>query len=192
MLVSRLNPTKFPWSNPDQWLVIPDSANADRMDPVFLGRLAALAKAYKKKITLTSAGGARDTATQIRLYKTLPRGKAAKPGTSWHEYGLAADCADEWVKGLNNGRTDTQKELLKFGLFKPMAAGNKPTVVEDWHIQPLPTGGILPAYRSRMAPMAIPLDVVTFQTLHSLVPDGVYGPKTARKAQEAYWGDVCL
>lgn len=190
MLVSRLNPTKYPWANPAAWIEAPDSANIELLDPVFLGRLAALAKSKRKVITLTSAGGARDAATQMRLYKTLPAGQAAKPGTSWHEYGLAIDTVDGWLKGICNGATATQAELLKFGLFKPLAKGNGAGVVEDWHIQPIETQGIPATRRPSFAPMGIPLDVKTFQSIRGLAADGLYGPKTAAIAQEAYWGRV--
>lgn len=190
MLVSRLNPTKYPWANPAVWIEAPESANIKLMDPVFLGRLAAFAKSKRKVITLTGAGGARDTVTQMRLYTTLPAGQAAKPGTSWHEFGLACDIADVWLKAICNGATPTQTELLRFGLFKPLAKGNSAGVVEDWHIQPIETQGIPAARRPSFCPMGIPMDVKTFQGIHGLVADGLYGPKTAQKAQEVYWGKV--
>lgn len=190
MLVSRLNPTKYPWADPSAWLAIPETANVDLLDPVFLGRLAALAKAMKKKISLTSAGGARDTETQQRLYNTLPKGIAALPGTSWHEYGLAIDTADSWLKALCNGATKTQGALLKYGLFKPLASGNRASVIEDWHIQPIETIGIPSFSRPAMSPMSAPIAVKTFQSVRGLLSDGKYGPKTAAKAQEVYWGRV--
>ena len=190
MLVSRLNPIKYPWADPAVWLIIPETANGDLLDPVFLGRLAALAKAMKKKITLTSAGGARDTETQRRLYNTLPKGVAALPGTSWHEYGLAIDTADSWLKTICNGATNTQTALLKYGLFKPLASGNRASVIEDWHIQPIETAGIPSVARPAMAPLSAPITVKTFQSVRGLIADDKYGPRTAAKAQEVYWGRV--
>jgi len=190
MLVSRILPSRYPWANPSVWIEAPDSANLDQVDPVFLGRLAALAKSKRKVINLTGAGGARDTETQVRLYATLPKGQAAAPGTSWHEYGLAIDTADTWLKSICNGITHSQMELLKYGLFKPLAKGNKASVVEDWHIQPIETQGIAAQRRPSFSPMAVPLDIKTFQSVRGLVTDGIYGPKTAAKAQEVYWGKI--
>lgn len=192
MLVSRLNPTRYPWADPDVWVDVPATAKRDLIDPVFLGRVAALARAKGKKITLTPAGGARDTATQARLYATLPAGQAARPGTSWHEYGLAIDAADAWVQELHRlDPTDGQKVLLQYGLFKPMSVGNKPAVVEDWHIQPIETRNIAAHARATMSPMSVPIDTKTFQTVRGLTPDGKEGPKTNAEGQRAYWGQVC-
>lgn len=183
MLVSRLNATKYPWSNPDAWITAPG------VDPVFLGRLAAYARYKGRRINLTSAGGKRDSATQLRLYKlSNGNGTAARPGTSWHEYGLAIDTADAWLKALCNGATATQSELLKFGLFKPMARGNNLGVVEDWHIQPIETKGIPAADRPKWCPIAVDIEVDTFQSVFGLTVDDKYGPKSMEKAQLIYFG----
>lgn len=183
MLVSRLNATKYPWSNPDDWVIAPG------VDPVFLGRLAAYARYKGRRINLTGAGGKRDTATQLRLYKASKgNGTAAKPGTSWHEYGLAVDTADAWLKALCNGATTTQKELLRFGLFKPMAAGNKLSIAEDWHIQPIETKGIPASKRPQCCPLDVDIQVETFQSVFGLPVDDKYGPKSMSKAQLVYLG----
>jgi hypothetical protein len=191
MLISRLSPRKYPWANPAAWVVIPPTAGAD-IDPVFLGRLAALAKSRGMKIHLTGAGGSRDTATQARLYaESKGSGMAAKPGSSWHEYGLAIDTADTWLKKLHKAdATAMQTELIKFGLFKPLTAGNKTSVVEDWHIQPIETNGVPTDRRASKSPLAVLIDVETFQEIRNLTPDRIYGSNTIAKAQEVYLGAV--
>lgn len=193
MLVSRLSASLYPWADPDMWVDVPTSANRDLIDPVLLGRVAALARAKGKKITLTAAGGARDTATQARLFATLPAGQAARPGTSWHEFGLAVDVSDAWAKELHKSDpTDGQTMLLKYGLFKPLAAGNKPGVIEDWHIQPIETRNVATYARATMAPLGIPMDVKTFQHVRGIPADDKCGPKTSSEAQRAYFGRVFI
>ena len=64
-------------------------------------------------------------------------------GASWHEYRLAIDTSDQWLKALDKyAATEKQTTLMKFGLFKPLTTGNKTGVLEDWHMQPIETRGV--------------------------------------------------
>lgn len=97
------------------------------VDPVFLGRLAAIAEDYKKDAGITS--GYRSVAEQQKIWDKTPverRGKyVAAPGHSRHQYGLAAD-VKSWLLYVSNA------QLEKYGLWKPMS-------YENWHIEPIET-----------------------------------------------------
>ncbi|OGO78625.1 MAG: hypothetical protein A2Y23_10110 [Clostridiales bacterium GWB2_37_7] len=148
---SKLNSGKFPIANPFKWLVFSKGWQR-HIDFIFACRLAALAEYMKRKINISS--GYRSTEEQIRSYKktggklvngiwTGGNGYAAKPGSSWHEYRLAIDASDAWLKALEKEfATASQVTLMRFGLFKPLTKGNGTSVREDWHIQPIETVGI--------------------------------------------------
>jgi len=151
--------TKFPMEEPAQYLIFANKWQQG-IDPIFAGRLAALTKymrLYLKnpKLMLHVSSGDRRTDEQIKLYiknggKQMPDGSwtggngyVAIPGTSFHEYGVAIDTSDQWLKKLEKDlATDLQKTLMKFGMFKPLTKGNGSRVLEDWHIQPIETRGI--------------------------------------------------
>ena len=95
--------------------------NTDRawFDPILKQQLIALSKASGEPIQLNS--GFRTLAEQKAAYADYQAGGnlAATPGSSNHEFGLAADLQ----------LTDTQRSLLpKFGLGLPVAG-------EDWHVE---------------------------------------------------------
>ena len=142
----------YPMEDPSDWLVF-KNPNHKNIDPIFMWRLAALGKYFNKKINISS--GRRTTKEQIAAYRqsggyldsngnwTGGNGLAAKPGYSWHEYGEAVDVSDSWLKNLDkNESTENQKTLMKFGIFKPLTPGNKSSVHEDWHIQPIETKNV--------------------------------------------------
>lgn len=127
----------------------------DKIDKVFLKRLAAFLRNNNKKLTISE--GFRTYNDQQILYRSFPT-FAILPGTSWHEYCVAIDILDSniqsciWFKTLyKNSKTDQQTSLLKYGLFKPYTPGNKEEIMknsfksddlippEDWHIQPIET-----------------------------------------------------
>ncbi len=192
MLISRLNARRYPWANPATRLIIPSTTGRD-LDPVFAGRLAAFAASRGKVITSTNSGARRDIETQIRLYNTLPKGQAARPGTSFHEYGLAWDTADAWLRSLcATLATANQAELLKFGLFKPMTRGNNSSVLEPWHIQPIETNGIIIARRPQLAPLEYDMELRTFQKLVGIAADNINGPISMAKAQEFFFGAAII
>lgn len=190
MLISRLNARKYPWSNPANYLKIP-STTGSALDPVFAGRLAAFARANRKVITCTSSGGRRDIPTQIRLYNTLPAGQAARPGTSFHELGLAWDTADAWLRSLHAIlATANQTELLRYGLCKPLTRGNNASVLEPWHIQPIETWRVALKERQRLAPLEFDLEVRLFQQIYGMVADNLYGPTSMGNAQIIFLGGL--
>ena len=95
--------------------------------PYFQNRLNNLATAHNKKLNIFS--GYRSVELQRELFNNSDRSgrMVAEAGRSRHNAGLAVDC-DGWAKKLTN------KELAKYGLYKPM-------IYEDWHIEPIETKG---------------------------------------------------
>lgn len=88
--------------------------------------LARLGKAHKVRIFVRS--GRRSRAEQEVLYARYRRyghPLAARPGTSRHETGRAADCQ---VNGKNLGDRFSRAELRKYGLVLPV-------VGESWHAE---------------------------------------------------------
>lgn len=173
----------YPVADPHKYLKFLHGWQTD-IDPVFAGRLSALAR--DKNTSLTILSGYRSMEEQIRSYKESGghldsngnwvggNGYAAIPGSSWHQYGGGVDVLDAWAKELDkNAKTTEQKTLLKYGLFKPLTVGNGRSVLEDWHIQPIETASIIDvnmkkafynAYKSLTAEMA-----VQFLTVHGRI-----------------------
>lgn len=80
-----------------------------------------------KKLQVNSAK--RSHASQVRLYQSMPKGMAAKPGTSLHELGYAVDVQSSQAQEL-----DKSGLLKKYGFMRPLAGrGEK---AEGWHITP--------------------------------------------------------
>jgi hypothetical protein len=151
-MASKLDIFNYPIADPEKWLVF-IYPHQKKIDPIFAGRLAALGQHFNKKITIVS--GRRTTEEQTALFIKYGgkqdskgnwvggNGYAARPGISWHEFGQAIDTSDIWLKNLEKDKaTNSQKILTKFGVFKPLTEGNKKSVLEDWHIQPIETDGI--------------------------------------------------
>ena len=99
----------------------------DGVHPELLKNVLGMAQEYKqltgKKMLITS--GSRTTEKQEYLYKTLPKGKAARPGTSFHEFGLAVDM---------NSKDDSLQWAEKNGLLKKYGL-TRPIGGEPWHIE---------------------------------------------------------
>lgn len=170
--------------------------------PIFAARLAAFAKAQGKILLISS--GYRSTAEQIESYKstggklingiwTGGNGMAAHPGVSWHEFSVATDWADKWARAIDkDAATDKQLKLTPYGIFKPLTKGNKTSVVEDWHVQPIETKGVSVAdrkyfYECRELPKLIVGDHNDFVKIlqvylgfygYVLTIDGAFGGKT--------------
>jgi len=116
---SKLSATAYPQANPDGKLTGKDH---EQIDPVFAKRLAACCA-----MNLTE--GKRSSERQKELYRQKQAGiikSCAKPGTSYHEFGLAIDTSSQPIRGMNNS------QLAKFGLCKPIKS-------EGWHVQPIET-----------------------------------------------------
>lgn len=160
-MLSKLSMEKYPLADPSGWLVFNYSTQKN-IDPVFSGRLAALAKYMNKQIHILS--GRRTTEEQIKSYIESGgyqdkngnwvggNGYAAKPGNSWHEFGQAIDTSDTWLKQLEKDEsTFNQKTLNKFGLYKPLTKGNRTSIYEDWHLQPIETLNVSVSERKTFA-----------------------------------------
>lgn len=195
MLKSKLDAKKYPQADPDKWLVF-KYQNQKCIDPVFAGRLAALAQFLGKKINIVRGFANYDE--QVQAYKSyggyqdengnwVSKSKfAAVPGTSLHEFRVAIDGSDKNIKELDkNEATYKQITLNKFGLFKPLTPGNGSSVYEDWHIQPIETAGCLPKNRYKFAPEVVDvMDIKEFQMITGLQPDSKAGTLTKTKAKE--------
>ena len=101
--------------------------NVKDLQPSFANSLLGAFSEYQqsggqRRITLTS--GFRSLEDQERLYKEMP-GKAAPPGRSLHQFGLAVDADRNAL-----GEMDRQGILAKHGLERPFAS-------EPWHVQPI-------------------------------------------------------
>lgn len=157
MLRSKLDAKKFPCITDMEEIrkYITWNSNVDiyLLDPVFLGRFAHMCKDLGIKGNINS--GYREPFRQIQLYVavggyqlqdgTWTGGKktVAIPGRSWHEWKQALDTDTQKIKDINKiEATKDQKILMKYGLFKPLTEGNKTTIQEDWHIQPIETLGV--------------------------------------------------
>jgi hypothetical protein len=98
-----------------------------QLDQGFGSALMRMMAAAPGHVTINS--GARTNAEQAALYAKDPS-LAAKPGSSWHERGLAADLAF----ADDNTKRWAHAHAGEFGLFFPMSW-------EPWHIQPIWTQG---------------------------------------------------
>lgn len=154
-MISRFNASKYPTADPAKHLKFLPGVDSN-IDPVFAGRLAAFARDHKAIIEINSGyrsidrqkelffaqGGKYDARQGYYWPSTVPASKrtVAKPGSSFHNFRLAIDTSSAWAKKIDkDAATSMQKELLKYGLFKPMTKGNGCSVLEDWHIQPIET-----------------------------------------------------
>jgi len=103
----------------------PSNVRIDGLNPVMLDKLKAMANEYYeltgKKIHLNS--GYRSTADQIKLRKKYGS-RAARPGHSTHEFGLAVD--------INGKQLDELEQLGLLGKYK----FTRPVGGEKWHMEP--------------------------------------------------------
>lgn len=102
------------------------NVDLDGLDPKFQSSLGSMSQDYfaatGKKLQFNS--GYRSNEEQSRLYKSLPAGMAAKPGSSLHNYGMAVDVQSSQVN-----------ELKKLGLLDKYGF-TRPISKEPWHVQP--------------------------------------------------------
>lgn len=106
-------------------IVVPDNVDVNNINPEMRDNLARMTNDYYnetgKKVRLNS--GYRSYEYQMKLRKELGE-KAARPGHSTHEYGLAFD--------INQ---DTADELEELGLMRKYGF-TRPVGGEPWHIEP--------------------------------------------------------
>lgn len=108
-----------------KFLHVKQGVNIDQLNPNVLRLLSAMAAEYGeltgKMIPIND--GFRSYAEQADLYRRMP-GKAAKPGYSMHEKGLAFDID-----------TKVANELEKLGLMRKYGF-TRPVGGEGWHVEP--------------------------------------------------------
>ena len=112
----------------DEYFRINSNVDVNNVDRRLLERLYIMGHEYGiSEMRITS--GYRSIEKQAVLYKKYQSGGtlAAKPGTSWHNFGGAIDISD----GL---RFISESECMKFGLIKPVHT-------ENWHFQIIETRG---------------------------------------------------
>lgn len=102
------------------------NVDLDSLNPALQSNLVGMSQDYfnatGKKLQFNS--GHRSNEDQARLYKSLPPGQAARPGSSLHNYGLAVDVQSSQANELQRlGLLD------KYGLSRPIKS-------EPWHMQP--------------------------------------------------------
>lgn len=101
------------------------TVSIDSMNPVMKQQLLGMIQEYGeltgKKVILTS--GTRSTQEQERLYRQNPA-KAARPGRSLHEFGVAVDINSADVDAL-----DKLGLMRKYGFTRPVGG-------ETWHVEP--------------------------------------------------------
>jgi hypothetical protein len=102
------------------------NVNLDGITPGLQSSVGQMAQEYftatGKKLQINS--GYRSNEEQARLYKSMPAGMAARPGSSMHNYGLAVDVQSSQASDLQR-----MGLLQKYGLTRPLSN-------EPWHIQP--------------------------------------------------------
>lgn len=180
MKVSRLDIKKYPWGNPKRWLIF-KYANQSGIDPVFAGRLAAMAASLGVVFTIVRGSVTTEEQQMIAnlklqqnpswtrrpngaIYNQRGQCMVAAPGMSLHEDDLAID-GDNRIEAISN------YTLAKFGLCRPMG-------YEPWHIQPIETKGMTIEARRKIAPYEIEGTVSEVQTKIGIPADNVYGPNT--------------
>lgn len=108
------------------FLTLANGANIEGLHPsvkrLFLGMAEEYGKLTGKKIQVNTAY--RSFKEQEALYKKYGPGRAARPGSSLHEYGLALD-----VQSADLEQLEKLGLLRKYGFTRPLGS-------EPWHIEP--------------------------------------------------------
>ena len=117
-----------------------DPETMGNIDPVFKGRLAALARDSGQQAAFGE--GLRSLERQAWFYQKYVEGTgalAAKPGQSRHNMGLAVDTQSGWLQRIDEGKPlSAQVTLQRYGLCKPLADGEG-RGREPWHLEPVET-----------------------------------------------------
>lgn len=108
-----------------QYVLLGKGVSIDSLNPVFMKQFLGMAEEYGKatgkKIQVNS--GSRTSEEQARLYQANPD-KAARPGSSLHEFGLALD-----IQSVAMNELDKMGLLRKYGFTRPIGG-------ETWHMEP--------------------------------------------------------
>jgi LAS superfamily LD-carboxypeptidase LdcB len=118
------------------------------LHPKAAKQLEKLAKLVKdNNLTMTVSDAYRDYNTQVGLYSSLGRGKAAKPGNSNHGWGIAVDISELYqaakgsispevnrnVRATNELYKFLDKHAAQFGFYNPDKLQDGKGVDEVWH-----------------------------------------------------------
>ena len=107
-------------------LTLADKANINGLHPsikrLFLGMVEEFGQTTGEKIQVNRAYSSPDE--QAALFNKLGPSKAAKPGTSLHEFGLAID-----VNSKDLNKLEKLGLLRKYGFTRPLGS-------EPWHLEP--------------------------------------------------------
>ena len=110
----------------DQYMRLEPGVSLEGLNPALKKNLRAMIQEYGettgKVVTITS--GARTSAQQEALYRKNPK-KAAKPGNSLHEFGLAVDADSDDLDAMEKAGL-----MRKYGFTRPVGG-------EPWHMEPI-------------------------------------------------------
>lgn len=116
--------------NAMQYLAPKDSkVKLDGLNPAMQKNLFAMVEEYGSK-TGKKVGvndGFRSTEEQAALFQKFGPSKAARPGTSMHEFGLAVD-----INTKNANEMERMGLMRKYGFTRPVGG-------ETWHVEPIGT-----------------------------------------------------
>ena len=114
-------------SGASKFITLKSGANIANMNPDFMKLFNGMVEEYGQKTgkTVQVNSGWRSMAAQAELYARLPNGKAARPGSSLHEFGLAMD-----INSADLDAMDKMGLLRKYGFTRPVAK-------EPWHLEPI-------------------------------------------------------
>lgn len=116
-------------SNGLSFLTLKNGVTLDGVNPSMRKELYAMVEEYGnatgKKVPIND--GFRSPEDQARMYQKYGPGRAAKPGTSLHEFGLAVDIDSK-----------TANEMEQMGLMRKYGF-TRPVGREPWHVEPIGT-----------------------------------------------------
>lgn len=117
----------FEGRNAFSFINLGKGANLKGLNPEMAKNLYGMIEEYGtltgKKVNINS--GFRSIEEQEKLYKQFGPGRAAKPGSSLHEYGLAVDI-----------NSDVLSDMEKMGLMRKYGF-TRPVGGESWHVEPI-------------------------------------------------------
>jgi len=122
---SNLDPTLRSGENVSQYVKLTNRSKLEGLNPVMHNRFNGMAQEYGELTgqSIQVNSGYRSMEEQARLHASNPQ-KAAPPGRSLHEFGLAVD--------INSSDADKAEKLglmKKYGFTRPVGG-------ETWHIEP--------------------------------------------------------
>lgn len=127
--VGNINMAKGPMATgqgADQYMILGKGVNLENLHPIMLRNFKAMIEEYGeltgKKVNIND--GFRSRAEQARM-KAKYGDRAAKPGSSLHEFGLAIDASSA-----------AMNEMEKLGLMKKYGF-TRPVGGEPWHVEPI-------------------------------------------------------